>query len=424
MSSDWLTAFDSLKRVYTEGAFSNMAINEALVHHKGCNESFVRNYVKGVLRNTIRLDYQIDKLASRGISKVSTRPLIVLRMGLYAIDSLDSVPDYAAVNESVNLAKKVAKGSDKFVNGVLRTYIRDKEKLSIPDERLDLKYSVNADIISLLSSQYGDETEDILRGLNEPPHSVIRVNKLRAKRSDVIESLKDLGIEAEASSESENAILASGSGIVSSNLYREGKISLQSLSSMLAIEALGIETGSTVLDMCAAPGGKSAYAAELMANKGSVTSCDIYEHRLNLIEKTMKRLGIDIVSTLAADGTVFNEEMEACFDYVIADVPCSGLGVMATKPEICFNSDSETYGELIEIQTSILKNALRYVKDGGRVEYSTCTLNKNENEHVVEKVLSDEQGSLARVLEMRTLMPYNDKVGFFYCVMEKNPSTH
>jgi len=424
MNSDWLAVFESLKSVYSEGAFSNMAINEALAHHKGCSESFVRNFAKGVLRNTIRLDYLIDKLASRGISKVAERPLIVLRMGLYAIDNLGSVPDHAAVNEAVNLAKRVAKGSDKFVNGVLRTYLREKDKYLIPEDRLDLKYSVSEALISLLSSQYGDETEDIIKGLNEPPRTVIRVNKLRASRTDVTERLRELEIGAEPSSESENAILASGSGIVSSELFREGKISLQSLSSMLAIEALGIEAGSSVLDMCAAPGGKSAYAAELMGNSGAVTACDIYEHRLKLIEKTMDRLGIDIVSTAASDGTVFNKEMESKFDYVIADVPCSGLGVMASKPEISFNSDPETYGDLIEIQTAILKNALRYVKEGGRVEYSTCSLNKNENEQVVEKVLSDEPCSLARVLEMRTLMPYNDKVGFFYCIMEKNPSTH
>lgn len=424
MNSDWRSVFESLKRVYTEGAFSNMAINEALVHHKGCNESFVRNYAKGVLRNTIRLDYQIDKLASKGISKVSTRPLIVLRMGLYAIDSLGSVPDHAAVNEAVNLAKKVAKGSDKFVNGVLRTYIREKDKYIIPEERLDLKYSVNEALISLLSSQYGDETEDILKGLNEPPQTVIRVNRLCADRTDVIEKLRELGIKAEASADSENAVIASGNGIVSSEVYREGKISIQSLSSMLAIEALGLEAGSSVLDMCAAPGGKSAYAAELMDNSGSVTACDIYEHRLKLIEKTMERLGIDIVTTIAADGTAFNEEMEGKYDYVIADVPCSGLGVMAGKPEISFNCKPDTYDELIEIQEEILKNALRYVKDGGRVEYSTCTLNKNENEKIVEKVLSKEPGSLARVLEMRTLMPYNDRVGFFYCIIEKDPSTH
>ena len=424
MNSDWLAVFESLKSVYSEGAFSNIAINEALVHHKGCNESFVRNYAKGVLRNTINLDYRIDKLASRGISKVAVRPLIILRMGLYAVDFLDSVPDHAAVNEAVNLAKKVARGSDKFVNGVLRTYLREKDKYSTPEDRADLKYSIRDDIVQLISSQYGEETEDILKGLNEPPRTVIRVNRLRAGKAEVIERLQELGIEAEASGESENAVIASGSGIVSSDLYRDGIISLQSLSSVLAIEALGLESGSSVLDMCAAPGGKSAYAAELMDNTGSVTACDIYEHRLKLIEKTMKRLGIDIVSTLAADGTVFNKDSEGKYDYVIADVPCSGLGVMAGKPEISFNSDPDTYGALIEIQTAILKNALRYAKDGGRVEYSTCTLNKNENEKVVEKVLSDEQGSLARVLEMRTLMPYNDKVGFFYCILEKNPSTH
>ena len=422
MNSDWLAVFESLKNVYTEGAYSNMAINEALLHHKGCSESFVRNYAKGVLRSTVKLDYLIDRLASRGIAKIAARPLILLRMGIYAIDSLGSVPDHAAVNEAVNLAKKLAKGSDKFVNGVLRTYLRDKDKYIIPEDRPDLKYSISKDIISLLSNQYGDETAGILKGLNEPTRTVIRVNKLLAERDDVIDRLTESGFDAEASDESENAILASGSGIVSSNLYREGKISLQSLSSMLAIEALGIKAGSKILDMCAAPGGKSAYIAELMGNSGVILSCDIHEHRLRLIERTMERLGIDIVATAIMDGSEYSRDMEGRFDYVIADVPCSGLGVMASKPEISFNSDPKTYDELIRIQTSILKNALRYVREGGRVEYSTCTLNREENERVVEKALSDDTG--ARVVEMRTLMPYNNKVGFYYCIIEKSTKTH
>lgn len=419
MNRDWLAVFEALKSVYADKAYSNMAINEALLHHNGCKESFVRNYAKGVLRDTIKLDYFIDSLASRGIGKIKVRPLIILRMGIYAINSLGSVPEHAAVNESVNLARRVARGSEGFINGVLRSYVRNRDELVIPGDRDDVRYSVNSAIISLLREQYGDEAEDILNAFNEPSKTIIRVNRLRADRADVIDSLRAMGIEAEASSESPNAIVSSGSGIVSSDLYKAGLISIQSLSSMIAIEALDPKPGSKVLDMCAAPGGKSAYMAELMDNNGSITSCDIHEHRLKLIDKTMERLGIGIVQSMHADGTMHDKSMDDCFDYVLADVPCSGLGVMAGKPEIRFSLDADGMAGLQAVQKAILKNAARYAKAGGRIEYSTCTLNRDENERIVESVLKESEGSLLSIIEMKTLMPYNSKAGFFYCILEK-----
>ena len=420
MNRDWLAVFEALKSVYADGAYSNMAINEALLHHKGCKESFVRNYAKGVLRESIRLDYLIDSLASRGIAKIAIRPLIILRMGIYAIESLDSVPEHAAVSEAVSLAKKVARGTDGFVNGVLRSYIRQRGELTVPDDRLDLKYSISQPVISLLSSQYGEDTEDILKGLKTASETIIRVNRLRTDRDDVMSRLEKMGIRANKCEESPNAIAAAGSGIIASELFRDGLISMQSLSSMLAIEALDPKSGSKVLDMCAAPGGKSAYMAELMGDDGVITACDVYDHRLSLIEKNAKRLGISSIKTMAADGTTHDENLDNSFDYVLCDVPCSGLGVMSTKPEIAFKSEVSSYDELIKIQKDILKNAIRYVKGGGRIEYSTCTLNKNENEKVIEEIMDGPEGSLLKLLEMRTLLPYNCKVGFFYAILEKN----
>lgn len=420
MNSDWLTVFEALKSVYSDKAYSNMAINEALFHHKGCKESFVRNYAKGVLRETIKLDYLIDKLAARGIKKVAVRPLIILRMGIYAINSLDSIPDHAAVSEAVNLSKKVAKGSDGFINGVLRTYIRKKDEIEVPDDRPDIKYSMNEALVKLITEQYPDEGESILAALNEPAETVIRVNTLQTDRSSVIAGLENEGIRAVASEESDNAVITHGSGIIASDLYKAGLISVQSLSSMLAIEALSPQAGDRVLDMCAAPGGKSAYMAELMGNKGSIISCDIHRHRLGLIEKTMERLGIEIVEPGLFDAAVHNTEMEEIFDCVLADVPCSGLGVMASKPEIKFRSNPSEYSELTKLQKRILKNALSYAKKGGKIEYSTCTLNKDENERVIEDVVGMSENGLIRILEMKTLLPYNCKVGFFYCLMEKN----
>lgn len=419
MNKDWLAVFEALKAVYTDGAYSNISINEAVSRRKGLRESFVRSFAKGVLRNSIRLDQIIDTLAGKGISSIKQRPLVILRMGIYAIDELDSVPDHAAVNEAVELAKNVAKGSDRFVNGMLRNYLRRRDEFASDKLEPYIRYSMRKDIFSLLSDQYGDEAIHIAEALNEPSEVYLRANTLKANRGEVIKKLAEYGIEGREAEENSEAILAKGSGIVSCDLYRQGYYTIQSLSSMIAVKALAPEPGSKVLDLCAAPGGKTGYMAELMGNEGSITACDVYPHRLMLTQAAMKRIGVSICALEERDAAIYDETLEDAFDYVLADVPCSGLGVTASKPELKLTADPSTFEGLIDIQKRILTNALRYTKPGGRLEYSTCTLNKNENEEVVKHVLSKE-GTSARVIEMKTLMPYNGKVGFYYCIIGKN----
>lgn len=419
MNKDWLAVFEALKAVYTDGAYSNISINEAVSRRKGLRESFVRSFAKGVLRNSIRLDHIIDTLAGKGISSIKQRPLVILRMGIYAIDELDSVPDHAAVNEAVELAKTVAKGSDRFVNGMLRNYLRRRDEFASDKLEPYIRYSMRKDIFSLLSDQYGDEAIHIAEALNEPSEVYLRANTLKANRGEVIKKLTEYGIEGREAEENSEAILAKGSGIVSCDLYRHGYYTIQSLSSMIAVKALAPEPGSRVLDLCAAPGGKTGYMAELMGNEGSITACDVYPHRLMLTQAAMKRIGVSICALEERDAAIYDETLEDAFDYVLADVPCSGLGVTASKPELKLTADPSTFDGLIDIQKRILTNALRYTKPGGRLEYSTCTLNKNENEEVVKHVLSKE-GTSARVIEMKTLMPYNGKVGFYYCIIGKN----
>ena len=419
MNKDWLAVFEALKAVYTEGAYSNISINEAVSRRKGLRESFVRSFAKGVLRSSIRIDHIIDTLAGKGIGSIKQRPLIILRMGIYAIDELGSVPDHAAVNEAVELAKSVAKGSDRFVNGMLRNYLRRKDEF-VPDKLEPyLRYSISQDIFSLLSEQYGSEAFRIAEALNEPAEVYLRANTLKADRDEVIRRLAEYGIEGRGAEENSEAILAKGSGIVNCELYRQGFYTIQSLSSMIAVKALDPKPGSRVLDLCAAPGGKTGYMAELMGNEGSITACDVHPHRLMLTQAAMKRLGVSICALQERDAAVYDDSLKESFDYVLADVPCSGLGVTASKPELKLTADPSEFDGLIDIQKKILSNALRYVKPGGRLEYSTCTLNKNENESVVKQVLSKE-GNSARIIEMATLMPYNGKVGFYYCIIGKN----
>ena len=418
MNRDWLAVFEALKAVYSEGAFSNISINEAVSRHHGSRESFVRTFAKGVLRDSIRLDFIIGRLADKGIGSIKTRPLIILRMGIYAIDRLDSVPQHAAVSEAVELAKSVAKGSDRFVNGMLRGYLRRRDEFDPEGMEPCIRHSFSEGVFSLLSEQYGDEVNDIANALNTPPEVYLRANTLKASRDDVIDMLTEQGIEASPCEENSEAINAKGSGIVSNPLYRQGYYTVQSLSSMMAVKALDPKPGSRVIDLCSAPGGKTGYMAELMGNEGSITACDIYPHRLMLTQAAMKRLGVSICAAEERDAGVFDPTLGNGFDYVLADVPCSGLGVIASKPEIKLTTDPSRYDELISVQKAILTNAIRYARPGGRVEYSTCTLNKNENEAVVKDVLS-KAGSCARIVEMATIMPYNGKVGFFYTIIEK-----
>ena len=472
---DWMASFEALRAVYIDGAYSNMALNEAIPRHKGCRDSFVRNLVKGTIRSTVTLDYIIDILASGGIRKVKPRTLIILRMGLFALREMDSVPDNAAVNEAVRLAKKTARGTEGFVNAVLRAYIRRRsefesesqskaqskiqsesqsqksqsESQSIseidngiwssikdPVKRMSVMYSMPVPLVRLISEQYGDEAEAVMSGLGQTPSLVLRVNTLRTTRDELIEELGVCGIDAAPADESCRAVIASGSRVLETDAYRDGRFSVQSLSSMMAVEALGPAPGSRVLDMCAAPGGKSLMMAEMMENRGSITACDIYEHRLALIEAAAKRTGAGIISTRLADGTVYDGSMAGSFDYVLADVPCSGLGDMGIKPEIRLRTDPETYGELTDIQLGILKNAFAYVRPGGRICYSTCTINKNENEGVVRRFIEaceqdatacrgTEPGAgardgFARIVEMNTILPYNNVIGFYCCIIEKD----
>ena len=395
---DWITTFNALKAVYIDEAFSNIAINEAIEQHPNCSTGFVRTFAKGVIRDTLRLDHYIDQLADRGIKGIKNRTLIILRMGIYAIEVLDSVPDHAAVNEAVKLARKVSKGSDKFVNGMLRSFIREREQL-------DVCGTFPAELGALIREQYGDEAEEIMKALDTPVPLVLRPNRLKDEKPE--------------------PVIVEGGNVIGGDDFKKGKFSVQSLSSIEAIEAFAPNAGSTVLDMCAAPGGKTCAMAEIMNNQGSITACDVYDHRLKLIEAQARRLGIDIITTELLDGTDHRKDFDNKFDYVLADVPCSGLGVIPSKPEIKLRTDVSSYKELTDIQTAILKNAISYAKPGGLIEYSTCTINRDENDGVVERVLAelkDEgllEAKLPQIIEKCSILPYNNKVGFFYCILRK-----
>ncbi len=431
MTVDWLASFEALKSVYIDGAFSNIAINEAVEQHKDCSNGFVRTFTKGVIRDTMRLDYIISSLADKGLKGIKKRTLIVLRMGIYAIDSLDSIKDYTAVNESVKLAKMVSRGTDGFVNALLRRYIRERAKegagegavegtrkgISTEDCGLNIKYSFPDELCNLLQSQYGDETEKLLKALNTSPVLTIRTNSLKTTRQDLISVLRNEGFDCKEAVNTNNAIIVKDGNLTASKYFKDGYFSIQGLSSIKAIEAFAPAPCSKVLDMCSAPGGKTTAMAEMMSDSGSITACDIYDHRLKLIQSSAKRLGISNITTRLLDGTKQDSSLAEAFDYVLCDVPCSGLGVIGSKPEIKYRVSLDEIDELKKIQAQILQNAFSYCKVGGRIMYSTCTINKDENDGIVDSFVK--LNPFAKIIEKCAILPYNNTMGFYYCIMEK-----
>lgn len=417
------TAFEILFEIEKEGAYSNLTINRFLEKNRPDNPAFIRELVYGVLENKILLDYYLDKLIPSGIKKVKKKEATLLRLGLYQIIFMDSVPDYAAVNETVTLAKKLVRGREGFINGVLRGYMKKGSEIKLPDETKDLKhylsikYSFPLWLIEKWDKQYGmEECKKLLEASNARPKLSIRVNVNKTSREELKNYLEEKRYEVTEGTFSKRTLHVKGSGLLEDERYTEGYFSIQDEASTVAADELGAKPGETVIDVCAAPGGKTSAIAELMGNNGKVYSCDIYEHKLELIDKLADRLGLSIIEPTLLDGTSGKAEWNETADRVLADVPCSGLGVIRRKPEIKYK-DITDFRELVQIQKKILENASKYVKSGGTLVYSTCTINKDENELQVKEFL-DNNKEFEFVSE-KQFLPTEDIDGFYVCKMIK-----
>ncbi len=371
------TALLTLYEIEYNSAYSNMALKEALISDvSGLDKAFITTLVYGVVRRKLTLDYIISRYSKTKIKKMSKFVLLVLRMGVYQIYFMDKVPDSAAVNESVKLAKRYCGKSAGFVNGILHSVIRGRESLEYPDDKvkfLSVKYSFTEETVKNFM-QY-DFCEELLEALNKEPKTTIRINRLKGTDFALA------NIELEKSPLYEYARTVSGFDISSSVEYKEGKFIAQDVAAMMAVEALGPKKGDHVIDVCAAPGGKTTHIAELMENEGRISAFDIHPHKVEIIRKNAQRMGISIINAEVNDAAVLSEDLIETADKVLADVPCSGLGIIRRKPDIKWNK--ENISELPALQYRILENAARYLKSGGELVYSTCTLNKKENEDVI-----------------------------------------
>ena len=417
------TAFDVLMDVEKNGAYSNLSLNSFIEKNRPDSPAFVRELVYGVLRNRMLLDWFLGQLIPSGLKKIKKQDLTLLRMGVYQLSYMKSVPEYAAVSETVNMSKKLARGRERFINGVLRGYIRNRQQLVLPDREVNLEeylsivYSAERWIVRLWTDAYGEEkTEALLKASNETPGLAVRVNLMKTDRKALKEKLEALGFEAAESEVSDRALLVKGSGLLDTELYREGMFSVQDEASILASDALDAKPGDCIADVCAAPGGKTFATAELMAGKGVIYAMDKYEHKLKLMEAQAKRAGIENIRLLKHDSTEPVEGLKERMDKVLADVPCSGLGVIRRKPEIKYKG-MQDLDELIERQRQILQAAASYVKAGGTLVYSTCTINPVENEKQIVEFLRGNKEFKA--LEQKQLLPDGGTDGFFICRMRK-----
>ena len=388
-------AIETLKKIFKDKSYSNIVINNDIKNVDHRFLSLYRKSVLGVIENLIFIDWIINEVSKMKTKKMETDVLVVLRLAVYQIFFLDKSHENIVVNESVQYIKD--KGNiraSKFVNAVLRNTLRSKDSLiekmsELPqDEFLSVKYSYPKELINLWKKQFGKDIEEVLIANNKEAPMEIRVNTLKIKRDELIKLFEEKGIKTyKCKYANKGLIIENPFEIDKTDEYKNGLFSIQSESSILAGQILNPKEYSLIIDVCAAPGGKTLNAAEIMNNTGRIISRDIYPAKLKLIENEIKRLGIANVKVEKYDATKLYNSLIEKADYVIADVPCSGLGIIRRKPEIKYNKTD--INDITKIQNKILENASKYLKHNGELVYSTCTTNIKENYEIINRFLNN-----------------------------------
>ena len=409
----------ALTKIEKDEGYSNLALNAFLQAHSFSREdaAFASRLIYGVIERKITLDYYIEKSSSRSFNNISLFLLNNLRVAIYQICFMDKVPESAAVNEAVNITKRSKdKFAAGFVNAVLRAFLRQIPELPSGDTdyALSIRYSCAKWYIHELKQYIGKEkVEPFLADSLQPPPTYIRVNTLKTTAEKLKQELNDIKV-SETSLDDALEIKAKGS-ITKTPSFKNGLFHIQDLASQIAIASLGIKENDAVLDVCAAPGGKSCTAAQYACG-GSVVSCDLYPSRVELINDNLIRLGIENAKAIVNDALKVNDSI-GLFDKIICDVPCSGFGVIRRKPEIKYKT-LDDLTNLPQVQYNILKISAKYLKVGGRLLYSTCTLRAAENEDVVAEFLKDNDNYYLAESGYNTLLPQTDgSDGFFFAVI-------
>lgn len=385
------------------GAYSNMVLKNAFSKNRDLSpvdKGFITRLVYGVVSRKLTLEYIISQYSKIKLKKISKYILIILKMGIYQLKFMDKIPESAAVNESVKLAKRYGHGASAgFVNGLLHTVIRS--DVIYPEDkilRLSYEYSYPLELVKKWCDDFGfDFTKELLVEMNKDSKITLRVNTLKTTAKELAENNENFKI----SPLYEDALICDGFDVGNSEIYKNGEVIAQDISAMMASVVLSPKCGEKVLDICAAPGGKTTHIAQLMENKGEVVACDVHEHKIKLIEENKKRMGLEIIKPRLLDATKSNPDFIEQFDKVLADVPCSGYGIIKRKPDIKWKN--ENLDDILKIAKEILTNASKYVKIGGELVFSTCTINKEENEDRLKQFLKDNENF--ETVDITNLLP-------------------
>lgn len=402
-------ALQLIENVHQQQAYSPLVLNQAIErnHLDGRDAALLTQLVYGVLQRELTLDYYLKGFI-KPKQKLDEWVRHLLFLSIYQMVFLDRIPSHAIVSEAVNIAKRRGhQGVSGFVNGVLRNVLRkgvpSYEQLPL-EEKLSVEYSHPRWLVERWIKQYGTEmTEKILASNNEPPSFTVRVNPLKASKETVMKELEKDGFEVSEGELSPDAIVIKKGKLIGHRLFQEGGVSIQDESSMLVARALDVAPHLTVLDTCAGPGGKTTHLAELMQDQGKIMALDLHPHKTKLIDNQAERLGIHSIETKALDARKAQSAFSPqSFDRLLIDAPCTGFGVIRRKPEIKYTKSEKDIYSLSAIQAEILESCADLVKPGGKLVYSTCTIDHEENKHQVQAFLANHpEYKLDRTLKER-----------------------
>lgn len=376
-----------------QGKLSHIVLKETLDEHEELDKNqkaFITRLFQGTIERMIEEDYIINQFSNTKVNKMKPVIRFIIRMSVYQLKYMDNVPDAAVCNEAVKLAKKRKFANlSGFVNGVVRNISRNIDKISYPEEtkeQLSVKYSMPLWIVDMWIERFGEKTtKNVLESVYNEKVTTVRVNTLKASVEEVVLRLENEGAKVQRCEIYKNALtLSNYNKITDFYDFNKGNIVVQNLSSMLVGIAAAPKKGDYIIDVCAAPGGKSLHIADLIENQGTISARDLTEHKVNLIKENIKRTGMNCIFAVCKDATKPDKKAFHKADIVIADLPCSGLGVMGNKRDIKYKTDREQILQLAKLQKDILSVVAEYVKPGGVLIYSTCTVTSEENEENVE----------------------------------------
>lgn len=392
-------ALEILTRVDENQSYSNLELKNVLSSQQLNQQDIglVTELVYGTIQRRLTLDTVISRFVKGGTKKLQPWVLNLLRMSLYQVRYLDRVPDRAAVHEAVEIAKRKGhQGISSLVNGVLRNVLRQPETWTdVPKgsiaEQIAYDESHPVWLVKRWLKLYGEEAaRAICHTNNLPPHTSVRVNRLKISREDLLGQLQGELPEVTASTLSPDGLVVSGHA-AGTSWFQDGFMTIQDESSMLVAPALQVKPGLRVLDACAAPGGKTTHLAEMMDNQGEIVACDVHPHKRELVAHTAKRLGITIVKTLVSDAADLPKQDIGLFDRILLDAPCTGLGVIRRKPDIKWNKQEQDIKDIAKVQFELISQVSKLLKPGGLMVYSTCTIEPEENQDLIERFLQQNE---------------------------------